>query len=264
MSTLIAAAISVLPVSDRPLAAQDARELHLETFIYVGRDKAISENLTLFAGGKVYDFRRDPNTHETIEVAIYDPARQRFELFDIVGRRRMSIQEADILDLLSKVATNPEVTRRDPMLFDQGQIGAMKETYDASTGWVTLTTADGRLGYRAHGQAPRNPDVLVPYYQFVDWYSRLNGTDPGKMPPFARLQLNKVLLRYGLLPDEIELSYSPPGLLDRRINVSSKHFINWGLLPADRELIEKKIPQWAEFPHTDVATYFTADDSVRR
>ncbi|HRF01489.1 MAG TPA: hypothetical protein PLI18_13285, partial [Pirellulaceae bacterium] len=49
MSTLIAAAISVLPVSDRPLAAQDARELHLETFIYVGRDKAISENLTLFA-----------------------------------------------------------------------------------------------------------------------------------------------------------------------------------------------------------------------
>jgi len=245
------------------LVAQDARELHIETFIYSGRDKAISENLTLFAERKVYDFRRDPVSHETIEVVIYDPTRQRFDLFDVVGRRRMSIMEADIVELLAKVSTNPDVTRRDPMLFDTRAMESMKESFDPATGWLSVATADGRLAYRAHGAAPQNPDVLVPYFHFIDWYSRLNGTDPGKMPPFARLQLNRTLLKYGILPDEIELSYSPPGLLDRRINVTSKHFISWGLNRADRELIEK-LSQWSSFPSVDIAQYFTANDARRR
>lgn len=243
--------------------AQD-RDLHIETFVYGTREKLVSENLTLFTNGRVYDFRRDPASHEVLEVAVYDPARQRFDLIDVVGRRRMSISESEILELLAQVVANPEVTRRDPMLFDAEAMQQMEETYDEATGWITLRTVDGRLSYRARGAAPRNPDSLAPYISFTDWYSRLNGTNPGKMPPFARLQLNQKLLRYGFLPEQVELRYSPPGtLIDRTVEATSKHFFTWGLSPSDQALIEK-IGEWINYPSVEIAHYFVPDAARRR
>ena len=246
----------------RPAAAQE-RDLHIETFIYGARDKVVSENLTLFTRGRVYDFRRDPSSHEVLEIAVYDPQRQQFDLFDVVGRRRMTVREQEILDMLALLVSNPDVTKRDPMLFDPREMEAMEEDYDPATGWITLTSRNGRLTYRAHGSAPRNPDALGPYVSFVDWYSRLNGTNPHRMPPFARLQLNKRLLRYGILPDEIELDYSPPGLLGNDVAVKSKHFVTWGLNPSDQALIED-LTKWVELPRVEMAQYYSPAGAERR
>ena len=166
--------IGLLTITSLPTALAQDRDLHIETFIYGAREKLVSENLTLFTNGRVYDFRRDANNHEVLEVAVYDPQRQRFELFDVVGRRRTSVSEQEILDMLALVVANPDVTKRDPMLFDSVEMDAMEETYDQATGWITLKTRNGRLVYRAHGSAPKNPDALTPYCNFIDWYSRLN------------------------------------------------------------------------------------------
>lgn len=245
------------------VAHAQERDLHIETFVYGAREKLVSENLTLFTNGRVYDFRRDPTSHAVLEVAVYDPSRQRFDLIDVVGRRRMSISEAEILELLAQVVSNPEVTRRDPMLFDSSAMEHMEETYDQATGWITLRTQDGRLSYRARGAAPRNPDSLAPYVTYIDWYARLNGTNPGKMPPFARLQLNQRFLRYGVLPEQVELRYAPPGsLIDRTVEATSKHFFTWGLSPSDQALIEK-IGEWINYPSVEMAQYFVPESTRR-
>ena len=261
--TILSLAVLGLAFGNQSAWGQVGHEMHLETFIYVdGQKDPVSENVTLFTGGKVFDFRLDPKTHEPLEVVVYDPARQRFELIDPVGNRRTTIAEADVLELLAAMATNQEVTRRDPMLYDAAGFETLTETYDATTGWLSLKSSDGRLEYRARGERPRNPDALAPFCQFTDWYARLNGTDASKMPPFARLALNQRFLKHGILPSEIQLTYSPPGLLGRKVSATAKHYTSWSLTRADRERIEK-LNRWTDLPRVEVATYLTQDSPQR-
>lgn len=243
--------------------AQDLRELRIETFIYAdGKDQPISENLTLFKDGRVFDFRMDTRSHEPVEVTVYDPVNKVFKLYDIASKTQMVMTEDEIIRVLAKVSTDPTLKQRDPLLFEAHLPGKLTEEFDASNHQITLSSENRRLTYQAKGNPPRNPDMFNAYCDYMDWYTSLNGTDPRKMPPYARKALNKALREHGIIPEQVDLAYAPPGVLERKFKATSRHFISWTLNRTDREHLEN-VRHLIKFDRVQFAEYLNRDTQTR-
>ena len=65
---------------------------------------------------------------------------------------------------------------------------------DVPEGWLTLSSS--LLTYRVKGMEPEPADVVGAYRDFADWYARLNATRPGNLPPFPRMELNRLLAEW--------------------------------------------------------------------
>ncbi len=255
--------LGVFMLTATQATAQDLRELRIETFIYTdSKDRPVSENLTLFKDGRVFDFRMDTETHEPVEVTVYDPANKVFKLYDLGSQTQMVMTEEEIIRVLAKVATDPALKGRDPLLFEAHLPGKLQEDFDAGENQITLTSESRRLTYQAQGQPPRNPDMFNAYCDYMDWYTSLNGTDPRKMPPYARKALNKSIREHRIIPEQVELTYSPPGVLERKLKATSRHFVSWTLSRSDQEHLEK-VRQLIKFDRVQFAQYLNRDRQTR-
>lgn len=220
--------IGVLTTGLLMISGIEAGEFRVDTEVFAGSEKEpISENLTIFSGGRVYDFLLGSNK----EIAIYDPVRGEIHLLDEEHQLRTTITidelAQSVADLRAKAAENGQLATLDPQFEVQ---------VEAESGWLAMTSR--RLTYRIKGSKPKQDDAVAQYQEFANWYARLNAIRTNGPPPFARNTVNQEVAQRGWLPEEVERTTGNT-LPGRKTVVRSRHITNWLLSNSDHKRIER-------------------------
>jgi hypothetical protein len=221
------------PVS---LVAQDFR---VETQVYAGSDpQPYASNLTLFAGGAAYDFALASD-----ETTVFDPAHERFALLDTKRKVRTELNLAELGKYTEDLRAKERLKSKEPFLFDP----RFKVSYAAASRRLTLDSPV--IVYRAVGIAPpaEQSSAVGMFGQFADWSLRLNATHARSFPPFARMELNRELQQRGLVPEQVELEFTPSSDPSQKAVYRSRQTFAWTLTDEDQRRIELVARQLLEF-----------------
>ena len=242
-------------------AAAWAQDFRVDTEVFVGKEKEpIAETLTIFSGGRVYDFLIGGSQ----EITIFEPAAGKFSLLDPERKLRCTIASQEVLDYvleLNKAAVAQKVAlfsaAADPQ-FEAKEEEEQDEEQKKKTGRTRVTLTNKSIIYTAVGKQPAQVATVDSFKQFADWYARLNAIrGGGNLPPGARLALNRELAERKLLPDEITRVTIQPGLREKRLEVRSRHLFNWALSVADRQRIEQAGDWLANFQAVSFSEFRT-------
>ena len=230
--------------SAETVIGQDFR-VDSEVFL-VGKEKEpIQETLTIFSKGKVYDFVLT----EPREITIFNSQMGRFTLLDESRRVKSEISTQDLMNYVLDL--HAEAARSENALFKFSASPAFEpSTEDIEENGqklVRITLTGKPLIYSALGRNVERPQAALAYRFFADWYARLNATRPGNLPPEARLELNKALAERDLLPTEVTRTTFAANPLAKKVEVKSRHLVNWTLSGKDRERIEEAGTQMVNF-----------------
>jgi len=256
---LLAGALAGLPTL---LPAQDFR---IDTEVFVGpfdkkeKEKApAAETLTIFTNGMVYDFLRS----EPREITLFDPSRGRFTLMDETRELKASLSTDDVLQYVLSLDAHA-VQSKDPLFAFAAhpQFESKTEEVEQNGQKLVQVTLTGKpLTYVALGQRPQQQGAVLPYRQFADWFARLNSARPGNLPPAARMVLNQTLAEQGLMPLEVTRTVVASGTFGRekKLEVKTRHLVNWTLSGEDRKRIEHAGDCLARFKAITFDEYRTA------
>jgi hypothetical protein len=214
----------VLAAGVQMAATTLALDFRVETDVFIGTDKdPVAENLTLFSDGQVYDFLLSGSR----EITIYDPARGQFRLLDTERKFRSSVSTQQLLEIVEGIETHV-AKGNDPFL--KALVNPKFETKveefeenDETRFRITMTSKE--ITYKVVGHRPQHPQAVHAYRQFADYFSRFTAEK-------------------ALIPIEIERTDSAPG---RKLEVRSRHLINWILSKQDRQRITDAGNYLAEF-----------------
>ena len=238
----------VLAAGVQMAATALALDFRVETDVFLGTDNKdpIAENLTLFSDGQVYDFLLSGSP----EITIYDPSRGQFKLLDTERKLRSSVSTQHLLEMLEGMESHI-VKGNDTFL--RAMVNPKFETKveefdDNGETRVRITMSSKEITYKVVGERPQHAEAVHAYRQFADYFSRFNAVRLGGLPPGARLALDQALAERSLIPIEIERTDSAPG---RKLEVKSRHLINWILSKQDRQRITEAGNYLAEFKELD-------------
>jgi hypothetical protein len=244
-----------------PLTAAD--DFRVETDVLVGEKKEpIAQYLTLFHGGRVYDFMLD-EPHET---TIYDVRGGRFVLLSPGRQVRTEIDLDHLLRLITDVQFHAAASDDADVRFMANPV--FEISFDEAERRVKLGSR--RLTYTAQGIAPQprpggDPAGIVRRYQgFADNYARLNGIRLGNLPPFARMQLNEQLASRGLVPEVVEKTLVSRAPFGKEVKVRSRHLYTWRLIGSDEEKIARASRDLNSFKHVPLGEYLRWPERVAR
>ncbi len=252
-SALLMLAFPQTLVSQNPgeLSATDLPEFKIETKIF-GDDpqSAVSHNRTLFSETFVFDFRFSmESVDEPLEVAIFDANQRQFILLDSKREIRLKLDNLQLLRILDGMGKDLQENEKTGFLvFEEFQ-----EDYQVQSNRVTVS--NDFIWYSATGERPKNESVLKRYFEFLDPYTLLSVSDPGRMPPFARLRLNSAVKKYGFIPTQVSLVVKPSEFNRFDFQASSRHKIEVKLDASDKKLIETAKKNWVEFRAVELAEY---------
>ena len=228
-------------------ASASAQDLRIESKVFLPDGGAPHENLTQLHQGVVYDYLTQPP-----EVTIFDPSSQRFIMLDSTRKMKSEIK-------LEKVESFAEQLRErasqdeNPMLqflanpqFQQQYAAAREEmVFDSPYLNYRLTTI----------KAPTQV-IAQQYAVFASAYAKLNAlTNPGSMPPQARLAINEALLKHQRLPADVKLTM----LFRKQIQVRSEHKVHFRLLDEDMKMIRQTDEMFAKYKSVELGEYMTAE-----
>lgn len=236
--TALAIAHGAVGLATTRVAGQDFR---VETDVFADDAKEpIVQNLTLFAGGVIYDFLLT----EPEEVTLLDLSRARLVLLSPGKKLRTDLPTDQVLKFVAMLKTQSPSARLVALIDPQ-----FEESYDEMTHRLRLTSK--HVIYEVKYVEPKATDAARRYQEFADWYARLNSMRPDNPPPFGRIRLNKVLADKNLMPEEVTRTVvMKSGLLEKRYTATSRHLVNWQLTNTDRKRID------------DVGEYLTSFRSV--
>ena len=223
-----------------PAPAALAEDFRIETDVLVGGEKEpVAQNVTLFSGGLVYDFPLiGPQ-----EITVFDAGRGRFVLLDVPRKTKTTLLTQELLEITAAIKVQAQELDG---VFAFAADPQFKREIDQPEGWLTLSSS--LLTYRAKGVKPKLSEAAATYRDFADWYARLNATRPGNLPPFARLELNRLLGERQEVPEEVELTVEPKNRwAGRKLVVHSHHIFNWRLSNTDRKRIDTAGGYMADF-----------------
>lgn len=222
-----------------------AQDFRMESWVYRGKEKEpVSESLTLFKGGMVYDFALP----ELNEITVFDPSHARFVLLDCKRQVKTVLTTVEILEWVEDLKLRQGSTK--DYLFEP----KFEESYDAESRWIAMTGKDDNpISYRAKLLDPRPADAayVKEYRRFADWYSRLNAAYKGNLHTLARIPLNKAIAERGGVPEEVELTISGWG----GKAVRSRHLFNWKLSATDLKRIEKAGDGLSEYENVSLSKF---------
>lgn len=229
-----------------------AADFRIENRVFVNDEpEPVSESTTLFRGGRVFDFLGGPDA----EVAVFDPANQRFVLLEPTHRVKTEIKTEYIdawVAALQKKAVGHEnkfVRFLAEPKFDR--------QFDQSTG--RLTMASPVMTYFVDTAPAESEQAAREYAQFADAYARLSAlTNPVPLPPFPRLAVNAALRERKELPKRVERvteRIGPGPLPDKKVTMRSEHKIAWQLLESDVKRIDRAAEQLATFTTIPLEAY---------
>ena len=228
-------------------ASAQSDEFRIDTDVFLGDAREpFAENVTIFTDGLVYDFPlAGPR-----EITVFDPSGGRFVLLDVDRKVKTTLSIQELLEFTAAMKVHAAEMGG---WFAAAAEPDFEQQHDGD-GAVTMRAR--LLAYRAQGQRPEIRAAVATYREFADWYARLNATRPGSLPPFARIELNRVMAERDLIPDEVELTLSPPDhSSDRTVVIRSRHLPSWRVSSADRKRIETAGIYMAEFRAVGFAEY---------
>lgn len=232
-----------------------ADEFRVETDVFLGgQEKPFARNVTLFTSGLVYDFPRTGSD----EITVFDPSRGRFVLLDPRRKVKTTVTTQELLELAAAIKVHAKELDG---AFAFAANPDFDEELDRETGWLTLSSQ--LLTYRARCTTPKHPSAVTSYRSFADWYSRLNATQSGSLPPFARMELNRAIAGRDQVPEEVELTVEPRHrFAGRKLVVRSRHLFNWRLSNTDRKQIDHAGTCMADYDTVTLREYRRAQEQL--
>lgn len=219
--------------------AASGDDFRIETKVYSNKAKApVSENITLFRGGVVYDYLSNPD-----RVSVFDKAHGRFILLDPARKLKTEIRTEDVMKLAEQFQSLAASSPNAFLKFAADPAFDVKFSEDGE-----LTLSSPQINYRLQTEPATSPEASHQYREFSDWYARLNAMlNPGSTPPFPRLAVNEALAERGLVPTKVHLSIPAQATLARQTTMQSEHHVSWRLLQRDIQKIEETGRQLAAF-----------------
>lgn len=223
-------------------------KIHNEVFVG-GRSLAASSNLTLFQDRRVFDFRYLEGGTKIGEIAIFDAQDRSFVLLDVERKLRLEIDNIQLLRILegmrNELKNSPKVAHQ---LFDDAT-----EEFDAAAN--SIRVGNSRIKYDVVGKRPEEDQLLAAYLRFLENYTLLGATDPLRMPPFARIKLNRSIKKFGIMPESVSLKIFDQDGVSIEVAAKSQHKLETELSSQDRQLISLARQYWMEFEQVGIARY---------
>lgn len=256
-------------LAEAPAQLQDRPcELRVESDLFsAGGDEPIARSLTLFHQGVAWDFLEivdaDTKTAAIGEIVLHDPARERVLVIDpvrhvktqvdMIRLERLSVSLAKWArsndDRLVRWAGGPDFTA-----------GFTEED-------ERIELVGPRVRYAvAYEEAPC-PEAAGNYRRFADTAILLKALmQPGGIPPFPRLAVNRRLEDAGAIPSEVTLEIEPRliGIAGRPERLRCVHKVHPRLLGGDFERIEDAQGHVAAAEAVDLATFIARDEEPPR
>ena len=205
-----------------------AQDFRIETKVY-SRDRApVSENVTLFRAGVVYDFLDAPPQIAVFRDGDNDSA-GRFVLLDPENRVQTEVSTDRIDSFLTKVREWASTHDDAYLRFTAAPV--FQETFDEASGELTLES--DILTYRVETTAA---DAIEPYRLYRDFsngYAKLNALFQAGLPG-PRLRLNESLAHRHLLPAVVHLT-----IPSRNVRLRAEHGVNQRLSKRDLARIDE-------------------------
>ncbi len=233
-------AVACVLVAPRICPAQD---IHVYTAVFdqqAPQSQPIARSLSLFHGGKTYDF-----IQELGEVIIFEPAMKRFTLLNTRQMKATTVlcEELNGQLKVARAAMEENLAKftreKNPQLFDQLKFQLNPQFEEQKEKEGSLTLQSDSMQYKVKYAPLDSAEKTDAYLNYADWTCRLNYVlDPGKLYPEPRLAVNAALRKLQAVPTEVELIADVQG----RIHLRAEHTIHLNLDEKDRELIH----QWEQ------------------
>ena len=245
------------PVENQPAGEESAKsaatptpEFRIVSQTFVADQKQpVTRNLTLFSDGRVYDFQYRDQDESPSEIVILDTRLRRLILLDPARNVRLELADLQLLRILDIVRRSAEEDERTRFLVDT----QYEEDVDPDRRQVTLKSE--QIRYQFTGQMPENDNVLTAYFEFLDNFTRLQASDPSKLPPFPRIRLNQSIRRVGWIPQRVDMRVGPNAIFREPFEAHTEHQLEERLTPEDRQRMVTARQHWAQFKAVNLATY---------
>lgn len=230
-----------------------AQQFRVETEVFnQGAEEPVSESLTIFDGDVVYDFVLGALP----ETAVFDIRRGRIVCLDPQRKIQTALTTENLLEFCDATRTRAG-NGQDKLFHPQ-----FETSFDDQS--QTLTLNSDAISYTARCAAAKDAESAKRFQQFADWYARLNFVRPGSMPPFARVELNRLIAERNLLPLQVERTVvlkNPVG--NKRGIARSVHAVTWLISNSDRHRIETVATQLTSFRNVPFKEYSQADATAK-
>ena len=241
--------------SHNALEAQSLRVItKLSDVSSSGKSQPLSHTLTLFHGGRVYDYME-----EVGEVVIFEPIHNRFIIlgknyaatevsFTEINHFLESAQK-EAIEYINELSadTNPASAQQAASVRFQ-LTPEFQEKFDAANHKLTLTGTE--LEYAITGQPVESATVVNRYLEYADWAKRLNYVlHRHSSLPEARLHVNQRLRDKQMLPVVVELTLH----LDPPVKLRAEHRYDEEFQSNDR----RHISHWERTLQSDKIRWMT-------
>lgn len=256
-------------LAEAPATLQDRPcDLRVESELFsAGGDEPVARSLTLFHQGVAWDFleivNADTKTAAIGEIVLHDPARERVVVIDpvrhvktqvdMIRLERLSVSLAKWArsndDRLVRWAGGPDFTA-----------GFTEED-------ERIELVGPRVRYAVAYESAPCPEAAFNYRRFADTAILLKALmQPGGIPPFPRLAVNRRLEDAGAIPSEVTLEIEPRliGIAGRPERLRCVHKVHPRLLGGDLERIEDAQGHVAAAEAVNLATFIARDEEPSR
>lgn len=226
-------------------------QFRIESQVYSGDSPTpVSENVTLFDTGIVYDFQMVGGVNKTpSEIVIFDERQRELILMDVERKIAWTVADLRLLKMVDQLRRETVNNAKASFLVNEPFV----ETDDWSSNKVSLESDSFR--YVLTGKRPTNASILPRYYEFLDQFTRLGASDPKRLPPFPRLALNKTIKTHGWIPTQVQVQVKPNSFFQEAFSATSKHVLVMSLSDSDSERIKFARKCWMEFEQCDLVEY---------
>ncbi len=231
--------ICVLGLGQQEAMAQSLRVITKVSDVSNPQDsQPLSHSLTLFHGGRVYDY-----IEQVGEVVIFEPIHNRFI---ILGKNFAATEvsfteinhflesaQIEAVEYIDELTADPQPSSARMAAAVRFQLTPeFEETFDAANSRLTLSGTE--LEYSVVGQAVEADSVVNRYLEYADWAKRLNYVLHSHASlPQSRLKLNETLRTRKLLPVVVDLTLH----LDPPVKFRAEHRYADKFQSNDRRLI---------------------------
>ena len=223
----------------------------IESSLYVdGQAQPVTRNLTTFTDQLVFDFQLDPQSGQPLdEVVIYDRRNRKLFLLDSKRKVQLELHDVRLLKLLDGVRREAEQDQRTRFLVTD----EFDEKVDAESKRVSLSSPN--MTYQFVGTAPEDDRVMPVYFEFLDQFTRLQASDPKKLPPFPRIRLNQSIRRVGWVPTRVDILVKPNALFKTAFKAHTEHQLDMGIKAEHQSWMTRAKQNWSAFQPVSLAEY---------
>ncbi|MFM8733973.1 MAG: hypothetical protein ACKOC8_02075 [Pirellulales bacterium] len=253
--------VSPVAVPGQAVSAADTGrcELRVESALYAdGGSEPVASSLALFHEGVTWDFLESP-VGKVREIVLHDPARERIVVIDPVRQRKTQVEAIQLERLSVSLAAWTRGSEDRLVRWAGGP--------DFTTGFTEdegrLELAGPRVRYAVAFEEAPSREAAETYRRFADMAILLKALlQPGGIPPFPRLAVNRRLEEAGALPAEVSLEIDPKlsRLAARPARLRCVHQTHPRLLSGDLERIEQARAHLATARHVDLAEFVVSED----